>query len=112
MAVADFSITFGDVGWELEVTVKDADNVVVDLTGFTITFKMQSHKVTANTINAAATIVVAASGTVKYVGLVADASLAAGFYDAECLIDPSGDSIYRAPTRNKILVEITSRVLA
>jgi len=109
--MADFYITEGDVGWELEVTLKDADGNAVNVTGFTITFKMQSHRVTTDTINAAATIVTAASGIIKYVGLVANNSLAAGFYDAEFLVDPSGDTIYRAPTKEKILVQVRPRVL-
>ena len=111
MAAANFSITLGDVGWELQVTIKDANGNVVDVSGDTITFKMLSHKVATDTINAAATDVDAANGVVKYVGLSADSALASGFYDAEFLIDPAGDSVFRAPTRTKILVEIIGKVL-
>ncbi len=76
----------GDYGQDLEFTVYESDGTtVVDLTDSTILFKMARHKATANKIESACDLVVAASGTCKYTVQLGDTDTA-GVYRAELQI--------------------------
>ena len=109
--MADFYITYGDVGWELQITAKDATGTVVNLTDHTLTFKMASvNDPSTYNVDAAATVVIAANGTMKYVGLPGDATLPKGLYSAEFKVDPAGGAVFRVPTSPKIVVEVVGVV--
>ena len=63
-----------DTGYDIDFTLKDANEAVVDLTGATLIFRTQKQGATAQKFAGNMTLVVAASGTCKY-------TVAAGNFD-------------------------------
>lgn len=108
--MADFYITEGDIGWELQGTIKDGAGNAVDVSADTNTFKMEKMSDSTVNISGAATDVDAVNGVIKYIGTSANAGvLTAGLYLAEFLNDPAGDAVRRVPTRQKIVVEVIAK---
>jgi hypothetical protein len=87
--MADLTVPKGDYGYDINFTVKDADAVAYNLTGYTITLKVWSKGVAGLLLSGACTIVVAASGTCKYSVAAGNFSVA-GTYDAELELTKSG----------------------
>lgn len=82
MATPDFSIRQNDRLPDLTATLKDADGAAVDLTGATVRFHMRRSGETTPKVAAAAELVVAASGTVKYQWATGDTDTV-GRYEGE-----------------------------
>ena len=99
-------IKVGDLAPDLLITVKDAAGAVVNLTSATIVFSM-FHKRTsaAKVVAQAATIVVAANGTVKYEWALGDTDTD-GEYAGEFDVTPASGDGYRVPTRGFITIII------
>lgn len=78
----DFTIKRNDTKPDLQVTLKGADGVAINLTGATVEFHMKLPNAAALKVEAAATVVTAASGIVKYVWQSGDTDTC-GLYDGE-----------------------------
>lgn len=63
--MADWTMRQNDRLPSIAATLKNADNSAIDLTGATVKFQMSSAA-GVNKVNASATVVTAASGTVQY----------------------------------------------
>ena len=88
--MADFVMKEGDLAPSLTAALRDHDDQPVNLTGATVTFRMRRRNATANVVDAAATVVTAASGTVRYDWVAGDTDVA-GLYDGEFVAElPSG----------------------
>lgn len=68
----DFYIKEGDRLPEIQATLKDADDNSVDLTGADVRFIMTNKLTGTKTVDAAATVVDAANGVVKYIWATGD----------------------------------------
>ena len=80
MATVSFHKKTGDTKTDLQVTLKDGDRNVVDVTGATVKFSMLLEGGTTLVINeGAVTLVTAASGIVKYEWTAPDVTLAGTF---------------------------------
>ena len=96
----------GDLAPDLEITVRDQDGVAVNLTSATVTFTMANSQTgVAKVVAQAATLVVAASGTVKYAWAGTDTDTAAK-YDAIFRVTPASGDPYTVPTRGSITVVV------
>ncbi len=83
MAQEDFYITQGDTAPLLRVTLKDAADVAVDVTGATIKFSMVDRAGGQQIVNeAAVTLVTASSGIVEYAWVAADTAKGGSFRGA------------------------------
>lgn len=80
--MADFHLKAGDLLPAITAALKDGDGNAIDLTGATVTFRMRKRGATALTIDAAASVVSAAAGAVRYDWLAGDTDTH-GVYDAE-----------------------------
>jgi hypothetical protein len=72
---ADFFYKSGDTLPEIQATLRDADDVAVNLTGATVRFHLRRWCSDDVLIDEEATLVVAASGTVKYALTAEDVEL-------------------------------------
>ena len=111
MAQQDFYISTGDSDPELQVTLKDADDAVVDVTGATITFSMRrkGRRETPIVDREAVTLVTPSSGIVKYSWPTDGTDTPAqGDYDAEFRVTYSGGRIETFPNskKNKMIVHV------
>lgn len=59
-------VTAGDVGYDINFTLQDANGAAFDLTGAAITFRAQLEGSTSAGVSGSATIVSEAAGTCKY----------------------------------------------
>lgn len=64
--MADWTMRQNDRLPSIAATLKDATGAAIDLTGATVKFQMNAVVGGANKVNASATVVTAASGTVQY----------------------------------------------
>lgn len=103
---ADFTVKKGDTTPVIQVTCKDQADVVVDLTGSTIKFKMVERGSTTLKVDASATVVTALSGIVKYVWTAANLDTA-GRYDGEFEVTFAGGEIETYPNDRQIDILIT-----
>lgn len=87
--MADFHLKAGDLLPALTAALKDGNGAPIDLTGATVTFRMRKRGATALTVDAAASVVSAAAGTVRYDWLSGDTD-AHGLYDAEFRCELAG----------------------
>ena len=96
--MSDFKIKQGDELPVLDVTLVNADGTALNLTTATgVDFRMRLPGETAYRVNAAGSILVAASGTVRYEWAAGDTDVA-GQYDAEFVATFSGARTLTAPT--------------
>ncbi len=102
---ADFVAKQGDTAITWSDTLTYSDGSVVDLTGASVKFVMRSLTGTQPTTNLAATIVTAASGTVKYVPTATDTATA-GIFQAYWQVTFSNSTIEVFPTVGELTVSI------
>lgn len=69
-----------DVLYDINFTLKDANEVVVDLTGATLLFKAQQQGATVQKFSGSMSLVVAASGTCKYTVAAGNFDIAGDYY--------------------------------
>lgn len=96
MANPDWGIKQGDTTPAIAAILKDADGTVINLSGCTVKFHMRS-KHGAVTVNAAATIVDAATGSVSYTWGATDTDTA-GDYEIEWEITDASSKVATVPT--------------
>lgn len=107
--MADFYVRQNDLREAIQATLKGADGVAVDLSSgvSSVRYNMRSKVTGAAKVDAAATIVTAASGIVKYQWVAGDTDTP-GLYNAEFeVLFSSGASPLSFPNRGYLLVEIT-----
>lgn len=89
--------------------MRDANGVVVNLTGATVVFSMMDSTGTVHVSLAAVTITTAAAGLVTYSWVAGDVDTA-GTFRGEFKVTYSGGGIQRFPNESYIEIEITSNV--
>lgn|SRR3990167_2435230 len=104
--MAVFYIKRNDTSPALQVTLKDGDGVAVNVTGATVVFHMVDSVTRAVKVNAAATIVTAASGIVKYSWAAADTN-AEGTFEAEFQVTFASGLVETYPNGEHITVRVT-----
>src|SRR3990172_9451908 len=93
----------GEVGYDINFTVKNNAGTAFDLTGYTITFKTWREGIPGTLIiNGTGSIVVAASGTCKYT-VVEGNTATPGEYLAELELTKTGVNV--APITYRFIVE-------
>jgi hypothetical protein len=97
----------GDTAPNLDATLTDSAGAALNLTGAAVTFRMRARGSTTLKVNAAATVVSAAAGTVRYDWLSADVDTD-GTYDGEFLVTYGDATTRRAPTRGFIEIIISA----
>lgn len=103
--MADFHLKVGDTKEPINATCLDSAGAIVDLTGATVVFRMAQFGSGARKVNATATIVSAAAGTVRYQWLTADVNTA-GEYEGEFRVTFSGGAIQSFPNASTISILI------
>ena len=95
--MSKFYIKRNDTSPAFQVTLKDAADTVIDLSGATIRFHLETADGT-NIIDAAATIVTATAGVCKYVWASGDTA-SAGTFNAEFEVTYADSTIETFPNR-------------
>jgi len=107
--VASFFIKQDDTAPALQYTIKDEDEVAIDVSGSTVKFYMQDEhgvtKIDAGTV----TLVDAANGVVSYAWAAPDTDTA-GIYYAEFVVTFSDGTIRTSPDPGWISVIISGSV--
>jgi len=104
-----FYIKRNDTSPTMRATLKDGNDVVINLTGCSIRFHMRSVGGTTAKADAAATIVDAEGGTVQYQWVAADTDTL-GSFEAEFEVTFQGGEIESFPNNKFIQVEITDDI--
>ena len=104
-----FYIKQNDTSPSMAATLKDANDAAIDLTGATVRFHMRAVGASQVTVDAAATLVTPASGTVRY-DWQADDTDTVGSYQAEFEVTYADGSIETFPNDGYIRVEITDDI--
>ena len=108
----EFNIKQGDRLPVLDATLQNRSGTPIDLTtAVSVTFRMWQRGATSFAVNAAATIVVAANGTVRYSWGASD-TLVIGRYLAEFVITFSGSRNQTTPTAGTFFVNVIDAGLA
>lgn len=95
-----------DTAPALTATLKDADGVAIDLTGATVVFNMRQRSDSSVKVNrGAVTLVVAASGQVKYPWQAGDTDTV-GVFDGEFEITHADTTVQTVPSKDYIKVVI------
>lgn len=102
--MADFYLKVGDRLPKLSATLLGSTGTAVDLSGATVRFRMASTKTATPKVDAAATVVSAAAGTVEYEWGATDTDTV-GVYLAEWEITIGGKT-QTVPTRDFLRVVI------
>ncbi len=102
--MATFSIKRNDTSPSLLTTLTDAAGTAVDLTGATVRFHMNDLAGT-NVVDAAVTVVTAASGIVRYDWDAADTA-AAGLHRAEFEVTYSDSTVETFPNDGFLMVNV------
>lgn len=103
--MSTFYIKQGDTSPELQATLKDAEGTAIDLTGASARFHMRLSGATATTVDAAATVVTAASGIVKYSWQAGDTDTV-GRYEGEFEVTYADTSVETFPNTGYIPIRI------
>ena len=96
-STADYVVKQGDTANTLNAALTYNDGTAVNLTGATVKFVMRAYTAANPAINAAATIVTPAAGTVSYTFTAADTATA-GTYEAVFQVTFSGGTTQTFPT--------------
>ena len=108
MSNETFYIKRNDTSPAIRITCQDGDGVAVDLTGASVRFHLEDDAGTV-VVDAAASIVTAASGIVQYAWGAADTSTAGYFY-AEFEVTYADNTVETFPNYGKIEVVISSDI--
>lgn len=100
-----FAIKRNDRREPIERTLKGSNGLAVDLTGATVKFLMRLHGSAVLKVNAAATVVSAVGGQVRYSWTAADTDTA-GVYDAEFEVTFSDTTKQTFPNAEPIAVMV------
>lgn len=93
---------------DIQATIKDDDDVVIDLTGASIKFFMNSNSGT-NKVDGTGALVDATNGIVKYVWVTGDLDTI-GTYTAEFQITFSDASILTAPSKTYLTIVVVAEL--
>jgi len=104
-----FYIKQNDTSPSVLATLQDANGDAVNLTGASIRFHMRVIGSAQTTVDAAATIVTAVSGIVRYDWIAADTDTV-GSYQAEFEVTYADASVETFPNDGYIRVEITDDI--
>ena len=104
-----FSMKQNDTSPAMLATLQDASGAAVDITGASVRFHMRQIGSTQVKVDAAATIVSALDGTVRYNWIAADTA-DIGSYQAEFEVTYADASIETFPNDGYIRVEITDDI--
>lgn len=107
--MADFSIKQDDTKPTITATLTNGAGTAIDLTGATVKFRMRETGSTALKVDAAATIVSAAAGTVSYQWVSGDTDTA-GRYLAEWEITFAGGARQTVPSNRFNVISVESRL--
>lgn len=99
----------GDRLPEIEATLYGADGQIIDLTGATVTFTMAAPDGRVIINKAAATVVTAASGLVRY-SWDADDLTAPGTYRCEWIVTFPGSRQMTIPNKGYDMIEVSARL--
>ena len=105
----DFSIKQGDVLPVLSDTLTYSNGTAVNLTGSTVNFVMRSITAPLPSVNAAATIVTPASGTVSYTFTTTDTAVA-GRYQATWIVASPGYQVQQFPTDGYLDIAVQENI--
>ena len=111
--MADFTIKKGDLLPELEATLKDGSDTAIDLTGrggATVRFHMRATGTLTTKVDAAATIVTAASGEVKYTWVAADTDTAGTYFGEFEITWVTGSKLQRVPNDGHIEILVAENI--
>lgn len=100
-----FHIKQNDTSPALRAVLKDADDVIVDVSGAAVEFHMRPVGATTATVSAAGTVVSGTEGLVEYSWLAGDTSVA-GNYEAEFQITFANSKIETFPNSRNIKIKI------
>lgn len=100
-----FYVKQNDTSPAILATLQDANGTAIDVTGASVRFHMRSIGGTSTVVDAAATIVTAASGIVRYDWDAADTA-SIGSYQAEFEVTYADASVETFPNDGYIRVEI------
>jgi hypothetical protein len=100
-----FYVKQNDTSPAMLATLQDADGVAVSLVGATVRFHMRTLGGTQTKVDAAATVVNALAGTVRYSWIAADTNTV-GSYQAEFEVTYADASVETFPNDSYIAVEI------
>jgi len=102
----------GDLFPDVETTVRDENDAVVDVTGATVVFSLRPARAPATDTIAQATAIVVdgPNGQIAYRWQSGDTDLAAGTYEGEFLLTPAVGDPFRCPTSGYIPVYIEETV--
>lgn len=100
-----FYVKQNDTSPAMLATLQDADGVAVSLVGATVRFHMRKLGGTQTKVDAAATVVNALAGTVRYSWIAADTNTV-GSYQAEFEVTYADASVETFPNDSYIPVEI------
>ena len=101
----DFSIKQGNTAPAIRSTLKDRNNIPVDITGAAVRFHMSLESTGAIKVDGAASIIDAAAGVVQYSWTGANTDTA-GTYIAEWEVTYSGGTVETFPSNdyNRVLI--------
>lgn len=99
----------GDTSPALQVTLKDSAGSAVDVTGATVRFHMRPAGSTTTKVDAAATIVTAASGIVKYSWASGDTDTL-GVFQGEFEVTYANSAIERFPNDGYLEITIKDNI--
>jgi hypothetical protein len=90
--MTEIEIVKDDKNYDLQFTLKNYDQSVFDLTGYSLLFKAQAYADSSIKVSRAMTIVTAASGICKYTVQEGDFNLVGDYY-AEIQCTKSGEIV-------------------
>jgi hypothetical protein len=104
-----FFMKQNDTAPSIRATLENGNGNAIDLTGATVSFHMRALGATQTKVDAAATVVNAASGIVQYNWIAADTNTI-GSYAAEFEVRYADNTIETFPNNGYIRVEITDDI--
>lgn len=102
---ADFFIKKNDTTPAITSTLQDADGNAVNLTGATVKFIMRKKGASSAKVDASATVVTPAEGTVSYTWVTANTDTA-GDYEAEWQVTFAGGAVQTFPNSKHLKVSV------
>lgn len=105
-----FVLKQNDTSPQIQATLKDSDNAVIDLSGATVRFHMKAYGATSTKVDAAATIVGdAVNGVVKYVWQSGDTDTV-GTYNAEFEVTYGDGNIETFPNDKNLTIVVKAEL--